>query len=140
MKSFQSTQPDFLDILDDKDNEFVQQNLESELVVSRTGNFKQQPLGNPPKKPSVPLATSPTKVESVSPKPSIIIKPYSATSINASIATIGWGAPSPASAEEDSKLLEKIRPSYVIMYDVDVGFVRRLEVETFFFVLLFYYE
>lgn len=34
----------------------------------------------------------------------------------------------PYSGDDDDKILEELRPKYVIMYDPDPAFVRRLEV------------
>ncbi|KAJ3403968.1 hypothetical protein HDV05_007444, partial [Chytridiales sp. JEL 0842] len=57
----------------------------------------------------------------VRPSSSVIIRPYS----NSSSLSSGGSF---ANGDEDGKHLEKIRPRWVVMYDPDVGFVRRLEV------------
>ncbi|KAI9351789.1 hypothetical protein DFJ73DRAFT_830901 [Zopfochytrium polystomum] len=49
---------------------------------------------------------------------SIVIRPYATTSSGSF----------QSSGDEDSRALESLAPRWVILYDVDVGFVRRLEV------------
>lgn len=38
--------------------------------------------------------------------------------------------------DEDDRILEELRPRYLVMYEPDVGFVRRVEVSGFFFFLV----
>lgn len=53
--------------------------------------------------------------------PSIIIRTYASTS-----ASIAGG--SSANGDDDARALEELKPQWIVMYDPDVGFVRRVEV------------
>ncbi|KAJ3062533.1 hypothetical protein HDU98_001574 [Podochytrium sp. JEL0797] len=61
--------------------------------------------------------------EEIDVRSSIVIRPYATSILNPS----GTGAYM-TNGEEDSRMLEEVRPSSVVMYDVDTAFIRRLEV------------
>ena len=63
---------------------------------------------------------------------SVIISPY-ATSSNQNMG----GAMS--SGDEDMKLLHELKPEWIVMYDPDVGFVRRVEVDFGIFQCMFFF-
>ncbi|ORY53589.1 hypothetical protein BCR33DRAFT_710984 [Rhizoclosmatium globosum] len=54
-------------------------------------------------------------------QPAIIIRPYATSILSPSGGYMTNG-------DDDSRMLEEVRPSTVIMYDVDTAFIRRLEV------------
>ncbi|KAJ3100885.1 hypothetical protein HDU97_001875 [Phlyctochytrium planicorne] len=54
-------------------------------------------------------------------EPTILVRPYALSSSAVSNTSSNSG-------EEDSRILEMLRPQWIVMYDPDVGFVRRIEV------------
>ncbi|TPX66046.1 hypothetical protein SpCBS45565_g04722 [Spizellomyces sp. 'palustris'] len=57
----------------------------------------------------------------VDPSSSIVIRPYASTSTS-------FAGGSAANGDDDARVLEDLRPSYIVMYDPDLGFIRRVEV------------
>ena len=53
----------------------------------------------------------------------VVVRPYSTSS-----ASTSSSGSSVSNGDDDSRCLEDINPRWIIMYDPDVGFVRRLEV------------
>ncbi|KAI9101201.1 hypothetical protein DFS34DRAFT_578158 [Phlyctochytrium arcticum] len=51
----------------------------------------------------------------------IVIRPYSSTSMS-------LGGDSSANGDDDTRVLNDLRPSYIVMYDSDLGFIRRVEI------------
>lgn len=49
------------------------------------------------------------------------IRPYASTSMS-----LAGGSAS--NGDDDARVLEDLRPEYIVMYDPDLGFVRRVEV------------
>ncbi|KAI9012720.1 hypothetical protein BC832DRAFT_589708 [Gaertneriomyces semiglobifer] len=55
------------------------------------------------------------------PEPSlVVVRPYSSTSVSLAGSAVSNG-------EDDSRILEDLRPGWIVLYDPDVGFVRRVE-------------
>ncbi|KNC97326.1 DNA repair protein (rad1) [Spizellomyces punctatus DAOM BR117] len=57
----------------------------------------------------------------VDPSSSIVIRPYASTSTS-------FAGGSAANGDDDARVLEDLRPSYIVIYDPDLGFIRRVEV------------
>ncbi|KAJ3300865.1 hypothetical protein HDU76_005999 [Blyttiomyces sp. JEL0837] len=56
----------------------------------------------------------------VSPSNTAVVRPYAASS--------AYAGGLSSDADDDSRVLESLMPRWVVMYDIDVGFIRRLEV------------
>ncbi|KAI8825717.1 uncharacterized protein EV422DRAFT_563548 [Fimicolochytrium jonesii] len=50
----------------------------------------------------------------------VVLRPYATTSMSLAGASVSNG-------DDDARVLEDLRPEYVVMYDPDLGFVRRVE-------------